>query len=391
MSFGTCRIFNNTYKNFTENKSIVMITIFDINEKTKTVQHSVSYALEIGLINEDKNCETCGEPLKMIRNIRKRDGWIWRCKTCKSESSIRNGTWFSNSRLPIRTIIMVIYFWAHKYTQKQVQHELGLSKHTTVNWFNYLREKCFVSQRNTIIGGPGKIVQIDESKFGKRKFNKGKRVEGIWVFGGIEVYEDKSIKPKAFMVPVENRSASTLMAVIKARIRPGTTIYSDLWKSYNTITEEGYQHGTVNHSKEFKSSSGVHTNNIEGLWGEVKRSAFPRNGSVKHHYTSYFSEFLWRKTVRGDDLFLAAVSMINNGTSILDVGIEESEDASGFQLSMYDVLTDNGESLKWSEYNARCEGRRILKDADFFIPNDDLDQSESDNLLSQDSEYLPLD
>lgn len=28
------------------------------------------------------------------------------------------------------------------------------------------------------IDGPGKIVEIDESKFGRRKYNPGKRVEG---------------------------------------------------------------------------------------------------------------------------------------------------------------------------------------------------------------------
>ena len=33
------------------------------------------------------------------------------------------------------------------------------------------------------IGGRGKIIQLDESKFGKRKFNRGRRVEGHWVLG----------------------------------------------------------------------------------------------------------------------------------------------------------------------------------------------------------------
>ena len=36
------------------------------------------------------------------------------------------------------------------------------------------------------IGGEGKIVEIDESKFGKRKFHRGRRVDGVWVFGGVE-------------------------------------------------------------------------------------------------------------------------------------------------------------------------------------------------------------
>ena len=38
------------------------------------------------------------------------------------------------------------------------------------------------------IGGIGKRLmnQIDESKFGKRKYSRGRRVEGQWVFGGIE-------------------------------------------------------------------------------------------------------------------------------------------------------------------------------------------------------------
>lgn len=36
------------------------------------------------------------------------------------------------------------------------------------------------------LGGVGKTVQIDESKFGKRKYHSRHRVEGQWVFGGIE-------------------------------------------------------------------------------------------------------------------------------------------------------------------------------------------------------------
>ena len=50
------------------------------------------------------------------------------------------------------------------------------------------------------LGGPGKVVEIDESKFGKRKYHRGKRVEGAWIFGG---YERGS--GRVFMVVVEKR------------------------------------------------------------------------------------------------------------------------------------------------------------------------------------------
>ena len=47
-----------------------------------------------------------------------------------------------------------------------------------------------------------KEIEIDESKFGKLKYNKGRRVEGVWVFGGI----DRRTR-ECFLVPVEDMSA----------------------------------------------------------------------------------------------------------------------------------------------------------------------------------------
>ena len=75
------------------------------------------------------------------------------------------------------------------------------------------------------IGGPGKHVENDESKFGKRKYNQGRMVEGQWVLGGI-CREDKEI----FLAPVPSHDKETLLPIIKERIKPGTTILSDCWK-----------------------------------------------------------------------------------------------------------------------------------------------------------------
>jgi hypothetical protein len=35
------------------------------------------------------------------------------------------------------------------------------------------------------MGGSGMIVQVDESKFSKRKYNVGRFVKSVWVIGGL--------------------------------------------------------------------------------------------------------------------------------------------------------------------------------------------------------------
>ena len=62
------------------------------------------------------------------------------------------------------------------------------------------------------------------------KYNRGKKVDGVWVFGGVERGTGK-----CFLVVVENRTADTLLQVIRDWILPGTTIISDCWKAYDKI------------------------------------------------------------------------------------------------------------------------------------------------------------
>ena len=85
----------------------------------------------------------------------------------------------------------------------------------------FCRELCEVVlfKKREKLGGPGKIVEIDESKIGKRKYHRGHVVEGQWVFGRIEVDSRK-----CFIVTVEDRTEATLIAHIQDWIEPGTTI-----------------------------------------------------------------------------------------------------------------------------------------------------------------------
>jgi hypothetical protein len=76
-------------------------------------------------------------------------------------------------------------------------------------------EMVLVNEEGTTIGGEGTTVQIDESKFGKRKKTKNGRGHRVWVFGGVEVGAGAWDNNKYFCVVVENRSAATLLPLIE--------------------------------------------------------------------------------------------------------------------------------------------------------------------------------
>ena len=138
------------------------------------------------------------------------------------------------------------------------------------------------------------MVEIDEAKFGKRKYSRGRMVEGTWILGGIERETNN-----CFLVtcPENKRSEATLVPIIKAHVRPGTTIITDKWKAYVNLDKHGYVHLDVNHSKNFVDPlTGAHTNTIEGTWTHAKHKALRRGGRrTLDSLTKDLTEFMWRK------------------------------------------------------------------------------------------------
>ena len=90
-------------------------------------------------------------------------------------------------------MFLISFLWLTKTLNTAMMTQVGVSTATITNWANHLR--CLVTWdienldlADAHIGGDGVIVEIDESKFGKRKYNnRGHRVEGVWVVGGVEI------------------------------------------------------------------------------------------------------------------------------------------------------------------------------------------------------------
>ncbi|KAL0830079.1 hypothetical protein ABMA28_003536 [Loxostege sticticalis] len=215
---------------------------------------------------------------------------------CRNKSYSRAaGTWFENARLPLPLMYQIMYMFSVDYTYEAVRRETSdmreevLSQATIADWFNYCKEAIIVYQleheeSREKIGGPGKIVQIDEN------------VEGHWVLGMIEdVCDDLHLE----VCPDNQRNADVLVQLIKKHVREGSTIHTDFWKAYDCLPEHGYIHKKVNHSdpiNKFVAPNAVHTQRIESHWRVMKRLFSKDN--YKSHFTEWLIEHIWRRNNR---------------------------------------------------------------------------------------------
>ena len=259
----------------------------------RTEEEAVRLFQSKGIIPTEKYCKN-GHPMKLYFGSR----IFWKCnrKNCKNQIGLRTGNWLTNSRLSLVTALRFIYPWCWETSSvKWCQRELGIGNNSVIDWNNYMREVCVNSLANlekTKIGGKGKVVEIDESLFTKRKNNAGRILPQQWVFGGIcrETNE-------CFLVKVPNRSAETICAAIVDNIIEGSIIYSDSWRGYHStkLEDAGFQHLKVNHKYNFVNPhTAVHTQHIKRLWGSAKWRNKRHRGTARQHLESYLAEFMWR-------------------------------------------------------------------------------------------------
>ena len=279
--------------------SLVQVSPLLLNEAA-----AVEFLIEKGLVDMPESCDLlpgCSGSLRLKNNrwrhiwkhlpfvysvgstLRDSDCFTLRCTCCKKSRSLLSGTMFSGSHLSMNQVLTILYSFSRSESVTQASELSGCGLETTTHWYKKVRlllQEHVLCSENSVIGGYGCIVQIDETKFGKRKYNRGHRVEGNWVFGGIEYLYDHLNgcfrAGKTFTVVVPKRDRETLFPIIARWIRPGTLVWSDAFKTYVHGGERwrrlGLYHEMVVHEDEFVSESGVHTNAVEGLWFHLKKN-----------------------------------------------------------------------------------------------------------------------
>ena len=133
-------------------------------------------------------------------------------------------------------------------------------------------------------------VELDESYFGGVR--KGKRGRGA--AGKTAVFGILKRNGKVYTIVVADTKQSTLMPVIKRKIKPDSFVYTDSYRSYNALDVSEFKHFRVNHSKEFTCGKNNHINGIENFWNQSKRTLRKYNGIDKKHFHLFLKECEFR-------------------------------------------------------------------------------------------------
>ena len=274
---------------------------------------TIAWCRQYGLLATSMNCPNCGADCNQQTRNAAIDKKIWRCGNngCRKLVSLRKGSFFEASKLELWKIIGLSYEWASSVgsargmSQANLMRELSVASHTVVDWRQFMRDVAVTYFMNhpEQLGGPGVVVEIDESLFCRRKNNVGRMRQEMWVMGGYE-----QARRRGFLVRVDRRDAATLLPIIQQWVAPGSIIWSDMWAAYNQLPQlpnMAYQHGTVNHTLHFVDpNTGVTTNRVEAMWSRAKDKFKAGRGPTNREMVAdYLAEFMWAQRFRGPSAF----------------------------------------------------------------------------------------
>ncbi|KAF9761892.1 hypothetical protein NGRA_2350 [Nosema granulosis] len=191
------------------------------------------------------------------------DHLICTLSLCKKRYYLWKGTIFYRSRITHIQRLQILEYGMQKVSIKNICYFTGLSRRCVYRCFKKVAKvlipRYYANPEK--VGGKGIKVEVDEYKFGKRKYNKGHRVEGVWVLGIKECSGERRVK----LIFVNDRTKATLTKILVRYVEKDTKVHTDCWKGYNSLSEYFDAHLTVNHSDNFKDPvTKSHTNSIEG-------------------------------------------------------------------------------------------------------------------------------
>lgn len=260
--------------------------------------------LEAQRFGDAPACPRCGavEVYKMqgVDGSRNAD-YRWRCRGCKKMFSVRTGTIFEESRLPLR--IWVYAFWRACASKKGVS-ALQLSREFQITH----KSALFVLRR--IRHGMGAdpatapkltgTIEADEvfiggRRRGSRRGRPGADSHKTPVFGVVQ--RDGDVR----MRMMERLTSERLAEVLAENADRTCRLITDDYMAYRRVGQAFGSHEVVKHTagEYVKAGTDIHSNTIEGVWSLIRRGVMGTFHSVsRKHLPNYLNEFEFRWNTR---------------------------------------------------------------------------------------------
>ena len=257
-------------------------------------------------------CPHCKSDRKIYK-IRK--GKILTCADCRKQFTVKVGTIFEDSALPLQKWFMAIYILtAHRkgISSLQLSRDIDVTQKTA--WFMLHRIRYATKTKSFDKPLTG-TIEIDESFVGGKEANKHKAqrknisgytnkqaVFGMLQRGGIVLTQ---VVPRVH--------GEHLKPIIRETVSKDATIITDGFGAYYGLDKE-YHHEIINHNQDEWYRDGFHTNSIEGFWSQMKRGIYGIYHSVSpKHLHRYTNEFAYRynsRKISDSQRFHSALSQV---------------------------------------------------------------------------------
>jgi hypothetical protein len=194
---------------------------------------------------------------------------------------------------------------------KQLERELGVTYKTAWRMFNKIRNELMDDDGKPLSGD----VELDETSWGGRPRRKHRsRSEAAMfreakptVLGMVERGGNVRLR----VIP--SRRGPALSREVVANVNPSSIIFTDDWVAYKPLRRQFLDHRIINHSIGEYVQGDVHTNTIEGFFGNLKTGMRGAYKKVSRKWLqSYLDEYAWRHNHRGQAMFESLLKIAAN-------------------------------------------------------------------------------
>ncbi len=223
-----------------------------------------------------------------------------KCKRCRHE--------FGSKQYPVRYIRSTVAEWQdciaiflRQRTSAQITAETGIGANRAVRMTQVLRF-CMAEDVPASFQGP---VEMDETYIGGQRKNKRLHIRRIKAKRGhgteklpIMGIFDRATKRVYVEVMTKKLSMSHIFATMEQRVIAGARVFTDGYKMYRGLKNKGWKQEYVDHDSGEYVRGEVHTNNIEGFWGILKRKLSCIGGMRRARLYLFVAEITWRFNYR---------------------------------------------------------------------------------------------